>query len=124
MPKKKIIPKKSVKKSQGRNQFMLGIVVAIIVAFGIFFYRQQSLIPGTAPEKFICSDGKFIDAVFQNDIASLTLSDDRAMDLPKVVSTDGVRYANDDESIIFWIKDGGASMQENGTKTFDNCVNR
>lgn len=124
MPKKKPIIKRSTKKSQGRNQFLLGIVVAIVVAFLIFLYRQQSLIPGSAPEKFICSDGKFIDASFQNDIASLTFSDDRVMDLPKVVSTDGIRYANDDESIVFWKKDNGAFILENGTKTFNNCVNR
>lgn len=112
------------KKSHGRNQFMLGIVVGIFVTFFIFLYRQQSLIPGSAPEKFICSEGKFIDASFQNDIASIALSDDRVMDLSKVVSTDGIRYANDDESIVFWKRDRGAVIIENGNTTYNNCVNR
>jgi len=112
------------KKSIGKHQFMVGIVVGILVIFSIVLYRQFTLIPGTAPEKFICSEGKFIDATFQNDIASITLSDDRVMDLPKVVSTDGIRYANDDESVVFWKRDRGAVIIENGNTTYNNCVNR
>ena len=110
------------KKSQGRNQFMLGIVVAILVLFLIFLLRQQSLIPGSKPEKFICADGKYIDATFQNETAQLNLSDDRVLQLPMVVSTDGIRYANDDESVSFVRKDGGSYLEENGTTTYNNCV--
>jgi hypothetical protein len=54
---------------------------------------------------------------------SLTLSDGRVMTLAQTISADGARYANFDESFVFWSKGEGALVLENDTeKNFTGCV--
>ncbi len=57
-----------------------------------------------------------------NGSVGLTLSDGRIMTLKQTISADGGRYANSDESIVFWNKGDTAFIQENGKETFSNCV--
>jgi len=52
----------------------------------------------------------------------LKLSDGRAMTLPQTLSADGARYANADESIVFWSKGNGLTFTENGKETYLGCV--
>ena len=52
----------------------------------------------------------------------ISLSDGRSMSLPQTISADGARYANQDESFIFWSKGNGAFVMEAGTTTFANCT--
>lgn len=51
----------------------------------------------------------------------VVLSDGRAMTLPQTISADGGRYANADESFVFWSKGNGAFVMENSTTTYTNC---
>lgn len=53
---------------------------------------------------------------------AITLSDGRAMTLPQTISADGARYANADESFIFWSKGNGAFVMEGNATTYANCV--
>jgi membrane-bound inhibitor of C-type lysozyme len=53
---------------------------------------------------------------------ALALSDGRNMTLPQTISADGMRYANADESFIFWGKGNGAFVMEGNTMTYQNCV--
>jgi len=53
---------------------------------------------------------------------ALTLSDSRNMTLPHVISADGGRYANADESIVFWNVGDTAFITENNIKTYTNCT--
>ena len=74
---------------------------------------------------FVCPDQKSITATFHlPDDASVdvTLSDGRTMNLPHAISASGARYANADESFVFWNKGTSAFVEENGTTTYDNCV--
>jgi membrane-bound inhibitor of C-type lysozyme len=52
----------------------------------------------------------------------LTLGDGRTMTLPQTISADGGRYANADESFIFWSKGNGAFVEEGGMMTYANCT--
>jgi len=53
----------------------------------------------------------------------LTLSDGRAFDLAQTLSADGVRFANPDESFIFWSKGNGALVLENNVeKNYVGCI--
>ena len=52
----------------------------------------------------------------------ISLSDGRQMTLPQVISADGARYANVDESDVFWNVGNQATFWENGTSTYTNCV--
>jgi membrane-bound inhibitor of C-type lysozyme len=54
----------------------------------------------------------------------LKLSDGRSMTLPQTISADGARYANTNESFVFWSKGNGAFITEKtlDNMTYKNCV--
>jgi membrane-bound inhibitor of C-type lysozyme len=89
-------------------------------------------VPGCAPggERagagawFACADGKSIAAEFGRESVFLSLSDGRRMELPRTVSGSGARYADADESVVFWNKGDGAFLQERGRTTYDGCRTR
>jgi membrane-bound inhibitor of C-type lysozyme len=74
---------------------------------------------------FECSGGKRIQAVFatgSEPSVKLSLSDGREMVLPQVIAASGARYANRDESFVFWNKGRTAFVEEAGRQTFTECV--
>ena len=87
---------------------------------------------------YICNGDKTIDAAFykgeQKSVepgeppipsgsVKIVLSDGRNFDLPQTISADGARYANSDESFIFWSKGNGALVLENNVeKSYIGCV--
>ena len=77
-----------------------------------------------ADATFSCPNATSIHAVFMSnpDSVNLTLSDGRTMSLPHALSADGARYANADESFVFWNKGNTAMIQENGKTTYENCT--
>ena len=76
---------------------------------------------------FACSSGKTIEATFVNGVrssAKLVLSDGRALTLPQARSASGARYANKDESVVFWNKGDTAFIEEAGKTTYEGCLAR
>lgn len=87
---------------------------------------------------YSCKDSKTIDAEYYKGTPPpvvpgqppipggsihLKLSDGRAMTLPQTTSADGSRYANKDESFIFWDKgDNALVLENNEQKSFVECV--
>jgi membrane-bound inhibitor of C-type lysozyme len=73
---------------------------------------------------FDCKDDKRIEAAFYTDKVDLTLSDGRSMSLPQTMSGSGIRYANADETFVFWSKGDTAFVTEgaDGKETFSDCV--
>jgi membrane-bound inhibitor of C-type lysozyme len=73
---------------------------------------------------FACKGGKSIEASFYADKVALKLSDGRTMTLPQAMSASGARYANDNESFVFWNKGDTAFVTEgkDGTETYSGCV--
>lgn len=59
-----------------------------------------------------CENGGSAHAVFYADKVTLMLSDGRTYNLPHVISGSGARYANDDESFVFWEKGPTVSITE------------
>ena len=54
---------------------------------------------------------------------ALTLSDGRTMTLHQTISADGGRYANTDESFVFWSKGNGALvLEDNQEKSYVGCI--
>ncbi len=116
-------------------------VVAIIVFIGTFFIgfhlgRYYELVVITNQEikqqqeeniinkvTFNCADNKTIEATFfKNNTAALELSDGRSFTINQTISGSGARFANSDESFIFWTKGDGAFIDENGEMTFKDCL--
>ncbi len=122
---------------------LLSLIVLIIIAGAAWLYLvPKSGAPGaqtpTAVATFMCDSGKTITASFFSGPAkppanpgeppipggsvSLVLSDGRSMTLPQTLSADGARYANSDESLIFWNKGRGATITEANVPTYSGCL--
>ena len=72
--------------------------------------------------KFVCAENKVIVADFYDHMVYLESPLWKAMYLPQTISASGARYANEDESFIFWNKGNTAFMEQNGVITISNCV--
>jgi len=95
-------------------------MAAILVAITAVARAEEP----TGQATFACKDDKSIAATFYADKVDLKLSDGRTMTLPQTMSGSGIRYANGDETFVFWSKGDTAFVTE-GTdekETFADCV--
>lgn len=138
----------------GRNTALVVLIIIIVLGVFAWEYRDSAwLAPllgsNTAPAaqqqvgkaSYACDAGKTIQATYYQGAAStaavssstppvpngsvgLVLSDGRSMTLPQTISGSGIRYANADESIVFWSKGNTAFIEEGPAQaqTFANCV--
>jgi membrane-bound inhibitor of C-type lysozyme len=116
------------------------LVVAVgVIGFIVFRYHSPAGKEPLAQVAYVCSGGKTIAATYYagdtkpaatadeppvpSGKVALTLSDGRTMTLPQTLSADGGRYANVDESFVFWTKGNGALVLENNQeKSYIGCV--
>ncbi|MFA5022845.1 MAG: MliC family protein [Candidatus Paceibacterota bacterium] len=104
-------------------------VIAIIIVVAIWWLWPKG---ANEPTKIIkatfgCADNKTIEAKFINGqlrAVELKLSDGRTINLPQAISASGARYANVDESFVFWNKGDTAFITEGGATTFADCVTK
>lgn len=122
------------------QKIILAIVVILIVIFAVHYYNSGSVESMQKIEvAYACNQNKSIQATMyegelippkkEGDMPTLTgkativLSDGRALNLKQTISADGVRYANDDESFVFWSKGNGALVLENNQeKSYVGCI--
>jgi len=126
------------------KEFAIGIVVLIVLLLGFSYFKLHTAPPAStantpiAQVTFVCDTGKTIDASFYQGTStpstspdqpptpggsvSISLSDGRQMTLPQTISADGTRYANADESFVFWAKGNGAFVMESNNQTYANCI--
>lgn len=125
-----------VKKQVNKRRVFI-VIVGIITVLTIYLVirgdkpvaveknaQPETSVSDTIKADFLCSDEKSISAEFFNGserYVNLTLSDGRKFTLPGAVSADGARYANNDESVVFWNVGDTATFEENGITTYDNC---
>ena len=86
---------------------------------------QDALPEGAiAHVKYVCDDDKSVEATYFPEKVDLVLSDDRTMTVPQAMSGSGARYANADESFVFWNKGDDAFITEGDPDkpTFANCT--
>ena len=76
--------------------------------------------------KYACADDKTIEATYFPDKVDLILSDGRSISLPQAMSGSGIRYADADESFVFWSKGDTAFATEGdpNTPTFADCLGK
>jgi putative hemolysin len=108
------------------------IVEAILLVIVLYMYQmsQKKAVTEVKTQEsgiisavtFRCGDSKSIGAIFFEDRVELALSDKRNMLLMHAISASGARYANSDESFIFWNKGNTAFVEEKGVVTFKDCV--
>src|SRR5262249_37165929 len=113
------------------KQIIAIIVVLALVVGGYFAWKTYGSSPSEVPisiAAFSCDQGKTIGATFYNNKVDLVLSDGRKLSLPQTISGSGARYANADETFVFWNKGNTAFIEEGNTnvdnppQTYSNCV--
>jgi membrane-bound inhibitor of C-type lysozyme len=77
-----------------------------------------------ATVKYACADDKTIEATYYADKVDIVLGDGREMSLPQTMSGSGIRYANADESFVFWSKGNTAFATEGDPDkpTYADCT--
>ena len=88
---------------------------------------QSAAVAKTIQAFFACDAGKTVNAVFTNGSQSsvkLTLSDGRELSVPQAACGSGARYANSNESFVFWNKGKTAFIEENGKTTYSDCTTK
>ncbi len=72
---------------------------------------------------YTCAGGRTIKATYYADKVRVVLSDGRTLTLPQTQSGSGIRYANGDQSFVFWSKGTTAFVEEGPqqTETYSNC---
>jgi membrane-bound inhibitor of C-type lysozyme len=107
---------------------MILVILALLVLKSYFLRALPKTGPSATPTPstiadviYDCDDKKSIHAVFQPNQVILQLSDGRSMTVPQAVSASGARYANSDESFVFWNKGETAFIQEGQATTFSDC---
>ena len=129
-----------------RNLFV-GLFVAVAVAAAWLVFDDMRAPPApVAPEpaqtariSYYCKAGKSITAAYYAGApapasapgeppapagsVALELSDGRSFTLAQTISADGARYANDDESFVFWSRGNGALVLENNQEqSYLGCI--
>lgn len=130
-------------------KIVIGVIAGVVLGIGGFYAYSQYSAATTANAKndqaattttqkqttttpveqkpvadvgYLCSEKKTIHAVYFSDKVIIELSDGRAMQLPQTISASGIRYANKDETYVFWSKGPTAFFQELGKNTYDKCA--
>lgn len=112
-------------------------ISAIVIALVVL--RLPASPTPTASATYYCNGGKTITALYYRGTpapapapgepptptgsVALTLSDGRDMTLAQTISASGIRYANADESFVFWNKgDGALVLENNQEKSYIGCI--
>lgn len=121
------------------KKILLLIIVLGLVAAGYVWYRQSD--EKIAEALYRCDGGKTISAVFYesrmtppepapgeppqpNGSVVVSLDGGSAMTLRQTISASGARYANENESFVFWNKGDEALIMRNNEmdSAYTNCI--
>lgn len=121
------------------KKYLAILAIITVVVSGVLIWRGQTSKNKLIAEVFYrCDAGKTINASYYQGApapqpkpgepptptgsVSVKLSDGRQLTLPQTISASGIRYANPDESFIFWSKGSGALVLENNLQTYIGCI--
>ena len=115
-----------------KNKNIAIIILGLILTGGILLFfnfqrkaeLQKDLNPSPIKAIFTCKDGKSIEAVFAGSKVSLVLSDGRKLELDQTLAASGARYANKDETLVFWNKGDTAFIEEKEKTTYSDCLQK
>jgi membrane-bound inhibitor of C-type lysozyme len=111
-------------------KIILAIIVIVLIGLLVEYSDTSTPAPTKHAEQIIeamfrCDNEKTIQTTFRNgekNSVDIKLNNSRSLSLPQAISASGARYANDDETFVFWNKGNTAFITENGTSTFTNCI--
>jgi len=120
----KIEWKKVTTISQITAIILFAVVFFVGFLIGMKYENKKVLGEPIITTKFICAENKFIDASFYKNFVSIKTNSIKKIYLPQTISASGIRYANSDESIVFWNKGDTAFITEGNPneETYKDCM--
>jgi membrane-bound inhibitor of C-type lysozyme len=82
--------------------------------------QNELLVDDIISAKFACEGDKLVSVDFLKDKARI-VTEGKIFVLDRAISASGARYANADESLVFWNKGDTAFMEENGEIILNDC---
>lgn len=125
------------------KKIIIFVFIAVILIAGVylFVYDKKTENDNVLPiniVSYLCDGDKKIEASFYKGEVQksepgempiptgsvyLILSDGRKFNLPQTISASGIRYANENESFVFWGKGNSALILENNQeKSYIGCI--
>lgn len=104
-----------------KKYIVIGIVAValLILMWKMPLGSRENTAPLIQEVSYVCASGRTINAAFygvsgQLGSVRIHLDDDRSFTLPQVVAASGARYANEDESFVFWTKGNNVTITDRG----------
>ena len=106
---------------------LIVLIVILSIGTGVYGYLKWQKTPDQtpAPEIFTFVDAtrqKSVTAQFLTDSMILKSADLGEVELPRAISGSGARYANSDESLVFWNKGDNATIYQKEQVIFEGSV--
>lgn len=104
-----------------------GIFLFIAVLVGVWFVfsgdgNLSSETENAPTVTYRCDAGAEIRAQFSDTSVSFELSDGRSFTLQKTPFENEDAFSNRDGSVVLWVRDYGAFLEENEESTYTGCV--
>ena len=130
MPKKKTPPNRKLLLTSRISVFVLALALFVknLIPMknpSVPITPIQTYVPPALVNASYSSGSKKVDATFDNSADTVTFSGTSlgAITLPRAMSGSGARYANDDESIVFWEHQGVLTVTQNDKTIFTGKIN-
>lgn len=103
------------------------VLVAVVCAF--VYYKKDNGIDSYVGQKvdsakFVCEEGKTIEAIFTTDTVSLKLDGSAdSYTYPQLESAQsGAHYGNEDGTFLFWVFGDSAGIRQDRAVTYSKCL--
>jgi membrane-bound inhibitor of C-type lysozyme len=109
------------------SQFIAIVLFVLIYYYGFYLGRQVGITKILGVTKndvvFVCDENKSIHAVFYERGVRVGFPKEPELFLLQTISASGARYANVDESLVFWNKGDEVLIMHNNEMdlSFKNC---
>ncbi len=108
------------------KNIILGIVGVVLIAFIVISSSgnkkaNDPVLGETINETYTSSSGEEVSAVFSGGAVTFYWGGVEVT-LPQAISASGARYANEDESLVFWNKGEDVTIYENDTIIFEGSA--
>lgn len=107
--------------------FLVLLIVIALIILGIFSYSYRLSSKKSVDQEdnaftFVCPSGGEIKITYTEEGDSATLFvEEKEYKLKRVISASGARYANDEETVIFWEHQGEAMVEIDGKIIGEGC---
>lgn len=111
------------------TKIVIGTIVLVLIVVGVITFvskDNRTALPENVVITSYSDDSLVVEAIFNNTDETVTFSHPETgeVTLPRVVSASGARYANEDESLVFWEHQGELTITKDGEMVFQGATQR